>query len=52
MAQGIEIYKNKLIMYDCGDFIDDYAIDPVYRNDLSFIFLLNIDESSKRLNYI
>jgi poly-gamma-glutamate capsule biosynthesis protein CapA/YwtB (metallophosphatase superfamily) len=52
MPQGIEIYKNKLIMYDCGDFIDDYAIDAVYRNDLSFIFLLNIDQSSKRLNYI
>ncbi len=39
-------------MYDCGDFIDDYAIDPVYRNDLSFIFLFNIDEGSNRLNYI
>ena len=26
MPQGIEIYKhNKIIMYDCGDFIDDYA---------------------------
>jgi poly-gamma-glutamate capsule biosynthesis protein CapA/YwtB (metallophosphatase superfamily) len=52
MPQGIEIYKDKLIMYDCGDFIDDYAIDPIYRNDLSFIFLLNIDEGSNGLNYI
>lgn len=43
--QGIEIYKKgnnqKIILYDCGDFIDDYATDPNYRNDLSFIFLLN-----------
>jgi poly-gamma-glutamate capsule biosynthesis protein CapA/YwtB (metallophosphatase superfamily) len=52
MPQGIEIYKNKLIMYDCGDFIDDYAIDPVYRNDLSFIFLLNIDEDGNKLDYV
>ncbi len=43
MPQGIEIYKNKIIMYDCGDFIDDYAIHPNHRNDLSFIFLLNLD---------
>jgi hypothetical protein len=43
IPQGIEIYKqNKIIMYDCGDFIDDYAVDPMYRNDLSFIFLLNL----------
>ena len=53
MPQGIEIYRssssnNKIIMYDCGEFIDDYAIDSNYRNDLSFIFLvhLNIDTIS------
>jgi poly-gamma-glutamate synthesis protein (capsule biosynthesis protein) len=44
MPQGIEIYKNKIIMYDCGDFIDDYAVDPHHRNDLSFIFLIHIDD--------
>ena len=58
MPQGIEIYKHnnykdnnnsnsnddkKIIMYDCGDFIDDYAIDSYYRNDLSFIFLLHLN---------
>ncbi len=36
--QGIEIYKKKVILHDCGDFIDDYAVDPYYRNDLSFLF--------------
>ena len=30
-------------MYDCGDFIDDYAVDPHHRNDLSFIFLIHIN---------
>jgi poly-gamma-glutamate synthesis protein (capsule biosynthesis protein) len=41
--------NKKIIMYDCGDFIDDYAIDSNYRNDLSFIFLLhfNINKNYK-----
>jgi len=38
--RGIEIYKHKPILYCAGDFIDDYAIDPVERNDESFVFLL------------
>lgn len=56
MPQGIELYKhndsNKIILYDCGDFIDDYAIDSNYRNDLSFIFLLHflMDKNHKLLN--
>ena len=51
MPQGIEIYKhNKIIMYDCGDFIDDYAVHRVYRNDLSFVFLLNFEYSNNN-NY-
>ncbi|HEY3374026.1 MAG TPA: CapA family protein [Candidatus Aquicultor sp.] len=41
--QAVEAYKRGLIMYDTGDFIDDYAIDPVLRNDWSFIFLVSID---------
>lgn len=40
--QGIEVYQNKLILYDTGDFIDDYIVNPVLRNDLSFLFLLEI----------
>lgn len=37
--QGVEIYKgNKIIFYDTGDFVDDYAVDPNLRNDLSFFF--------------
>jgi poly-gamma-glutamate synthesis protein (capsule biosynthesis protein) len=43
MPQGIEIYRGKPILYDCGDFIDDYAIDEDYRNDLTFLFLLDIE---------
>lgn len=41
--QGIEARNGNLIMYDTGDFIDDYAIDPILRNDWSFIFLVDLD---------
>ncbi len=43
--QGIEIYKNKVIMYDTGDFIDDYAVDPMLRNDQSCFFAVAIDKN-------
>ncbi|MFG1941781.1 CapA family protein [Nonomuraea sp. NPDC048826] len=32
------------ILYDLGDFIDDYAVDPDLRNDLSLLFLVTVDE--------
>jgi poly-gamma-glutamate capsule biosynthesis protein CapA/YwtB (metallophosphatase superfamily) len=38
--QGVEVYKGKLILYDTGDFIDDYYVDPLLRNDRSFLFLV------------
>lgn len=40
--QGIEIYKNKLIMYDTGDLVDDYRVNPILRNDYSFFFLATV----------
>lgn len=30
------------ILYDLGDFVDDYAIDPVLRNDLGMLWLVTI----------
>lgn len=32
------------VLYDMGDFIDDYAVDPGLRNDLSLLFLVTIDQ--------
>lgn len=43
--QGVEIYKRKLIMYDTGDFIDDYAVDGCLRNDQTFLFLVTLGKS-------
>ncbi|HZT42843.1 MAG TPA: CapA family protein [Chthonomonadaceae bacterium] len=41
--QGVEIYKGKPILYDTGDFLDDYATDPLLRNDQSLIFFAEIE---------
>jgi len=46
--QGIEIYNNKIIMYDTGDFIDDYAVDPLLRNDQSFLFVITVSKSGPK----
>jgi poly-gamma-glutamate capsule biosynthesis protein CapA/YwtB (metallophosphatase superfamily) len=48
---GIEIYRDRPIIYSAGDFIDDYAVDPIERNDHSFVFLIETDiRSILRLN--
>jgi poly-gamma-glutamate synthesis protein (capsule biosynthesis protein) len=41
--QGIELYKGKVILYSTGDFVDDYMIDKDERNDLSFLFMLELE---------
>jgi poly-gamma-glutamate capsule biosynthesis protein CapA/YwtB (metallophosphatase superfamily) len=41
--QGIELRHGKAILYSTGDFIDDYAVDLHERNDLSFLFVLEMD---------
>jgi poly-gamma-glutamate capsule biosynthesis protein CapA/YwtB (metallophosphatase superfamily) len=42
VVQGIEVWNGKPILYDTGDFADDYAVDPQLRNDLSALFLLRV----------
>ncbi len=32
------------VLYDLGDFIDDYATDPLLRNDLGLLFMVTIDD--------
>ena len=44
--QGIEIYKGKPILYDTGDFVDDYAVDPQLRNDQSALFRLQMNDAT------
>jgi poly-gamma-glutamate synthesis protein (capsule biosynthesis protein) len=35
-------------LYDLGDFIDDYAVNPALRNDLGLLFLVTLDEQGPR----
>ena len=36
------------ILWDLGDFLDDYAVDPVLRNDLGLLFLVTLDAGGPR----
>lgn len=42
--QGVEVYKGAPVIYSAGDFIDDYAVDEVEKNDESFIFTARFEE--------
>jgi poly-gamma-glutamate capsule biosynthesis protein CapA/YwtB (metallophosphatase superfamily) len=46
ILRGIEIYRNRPILYSCGDFVDDYAVDEVERNDESAVFLVHLEGNS------
>jgi len=47
---GIEIYKGTPIIYDAGEFIDDYAVDPELRNDLGLMF--QVQAANSRIEQI
>jgi poly-gamma-glutamate capsule biosynthesis protein CapA/YwtB (metallophosphatase superfamily) len=36
------------VLFDLGDFIDDYAVDPVLRNDLGLLWRLTLDRDGPR----
>ena len=40
--QGIEVHGGRPILYDAGDFVDDYAVDDDLRNDRGFLFVLTV----------
>ena len=42
--QGIE----PGVLYDLGDFVDDYAVDAKRRNDLALLFFATLDEQGPR----
>ncbi len=48
----IEKYKNRLIFYSLGDFIDDYAVDPKYRNDLAIMVKIVIQNGQINIEKI
>jgi poly-gamma-glutamate synthesis protein (capsule biosynthesis protein) len=45
-AKAIEVYRNRLILYGCGDFLNDYegiAGREEYRGDLSLMYIGDFD---------
>ncbi|MFB6305029.1 MAG: CapA family protein [Haloferacaceae archaeon] len=47
--QGVEVYDGAPVLYDTGDFVDDYAVDPDLRNDRSFLFEARVDDDVQEL---
>jgi poly-gamma-glutamate synthesis protein (capsule biosynthesis protein) len=43
IPRAVEVIRGRPILYSAGDFVDDYAVDPVERNDRSFVFVLRTD---------
>lgn len=46
--RGIEVYRGRPILYSAGNFVDDYAVDQVERNDESFIYVAHIGDRITR----
>lgn len=50
--RGLEVYQGKLILYGCGDFINDYegiSGYEAFRSDLTLMYLPRIDPKNGRL---
>lgn len=51
-VKGIEVYRDKLILYGCGDFLNDYegiGGRESYRSDLGVMYLPILDAATGRL---
>lgn len=51
-VKGLEVYRDRLILYGCGDFLDDYEGIHGYeefRNDLRMMYLAKLDAEDGRL---
>ncbi|MFB0515393.1 MAG: CapA family protein [Candidatus Neomarinimicrobiota bacterium] len=51
-VKGIEVYKDKLVIYGCGDFLNDYEGISGYekfRDDLALMYFVSVDPASGKL---
>ncbi len=54
-AKGIEVYQGKLVLYGCGDFLNDYegiGGYEQYRDDLTLMYFPSFDPASGRLEQL
>ena len=50
--KAIEVYRDRLILYGCGDFLDDYegiTGYEAYRDELRLVYLVRLDPQQGRL---
>jgi poly-gamma-glutamate capsule biosynthesis protein CapA/YwtB (metallophosphatase superfamily) len=53
--KGIEVYRSKLILYGCGDFLNDYegiGGQEIYRPDLTLMYFPELDRDSGNLRVL
>lgn len=51
-AKGIEVYRGRLILYGCGDFLNDYegiSGYEQYRDDLALMYFVDLEPGSGKL---
>lgn len=51
-VKGIEVYKGKLILYGCGDFLNDYegiSGHQAYRGDLTLMYFVSAEPQTGKL---
>ena len=51
-VKGIEVYRGRLVLYGCGDFINDYEGihgHEAYRGDLALLYCVTLDASTGQL---
>jgi poly-gamma-glutamate synthesis protein (capsule biosynthesis protein) len=46
--QGVEWIDRNVVLYSTGDLLDDYAVDPHFRNDRQLLFELTLDRAGVR----
>lgn len=50
--KGLEVYRNRLILYGCGDFLNDYegiAGYEAFRDDLTLMYFAEVDPATGNL---
>ncbi|MEU6329857.1 CapA family protein [Streptomyces sp. NPDC047049] len=53
--RALEVYRGKLVIYGCGDFIDDYegiTGYEQYRDDLRLLYLVSVDPDTGGLHHV
>lgn len=52
-VKGIEVHNEKLILYGCGDFLNDYegiGGDEAFRSDLSLMYFASVEPTGKLIS--